>query len=191
MPAWVLISAIALGWLWLVGESAAPAANTALLDVCKPWQLGRRTVELTRQLIACQPVSPVDGGCQTLMIDRLALRSASRWRACASGQSIISGPSVARSRSGVLLSPAIPTSCHSGPADEWRSDPFEPVVRRRPALWARRGRYEKRSSRNGHRLQRQFVGQYPQHRGTIAFLITSDEEGPSVDGTRRVVEVLQ
>jgi succinyl-diaminopimelate desuccinylase len=37
----------------------------------------------------------------------------------------------------------------------------------------------------------EFVSQYPKHRGTIAFLITSDEEGPSVDGTRRVVEVLR
>ena len=36
-----------------------------------------------------------------------------------------------------------------------------------------------------------FVGRHPAHRGTIAFLITSDEEGPSVDGTRRVVEVLR
>src|SRR5271155_4512606 len=37
----------------------------------------------------------------------------------------------------------------------------------------------------------EFVAQYPKHRGTLAFLITSDEEGPSVDGTRRVVEVLR
>jgi succinyl-diaminopimelate desuccinylase len=37
----------------------------------------------------------------------------------------------------------------------------------------------------------EFVGRNPRHRGTIAFLITSDEEGPSVDGTRRVVEVLR
>jgi succinyl-diaminopimelate desuccinylase len=37
----------------------------------------------------------------------------------------------------------------------------------------------------------EFVGQHPAHRGSIAFLITSDEEGPSVDGTRRVVEVLR
>ena len=37
----------------------------------------------------------------------------------------------------------------------------------------------------------EFIGQNPKHRGTIAFLITSDEEGPSVDGTRRVVEVLR
>jgi succinyl-diaminopimelate desuccinylase len=36
-----------------------------------------------------------------------------------------------------------------------------------------------------------FIGAHPQHRGTLAFLVTSDEEGPSVDGTRRVVEVLQ
>src|SRR5882757_9725432 len=37
----------------------------------------------------------------------------------------------------------------------------------------------------------EFISQYPKHRGTIAFLITSDEEGPSVDGTRRVVELLR
>jgi succinyl-diaminopimelate desuccinylase len=37
----------------------------------------------------------------------------------------------------------------------------------------------------------QFVTRHPRHRGTLAFLVTSDEEGPSVDGTRRVVEVLK
>ena len=36
-----------------------------------------------------------------------------------------------------------------------------------------------------------FVREHPDHRGTIAFLITSDEEGPSVDGTKRVVETVQ
>src|SRR5208337_3597294 len=37
----------------------------------------------------------------------------------------------------------------------------------------------------------EFVGAHPNHRGALAFLITSDEEGPSVDGTKRVVETLR
>src|SRR5277367_2264655 len=60
----------------------------------------------------------------------------------------------------------------------------------RALIRTRRGGHEERSCRHGDPTE-EFVSQYPKHRGTIAFLITSDEEGPSVDGTRRVVEVLR
>ena len=78
----------------------------------------------------------------------------------------------------------------SGPLDEWRTDPFEPVIR--DGLLYGRGAADMKSGLAAMvTASEEFIGQYPQHRGTIAFLITSDEEGPSVDGTRRVVEVLR
>jgi succinyl-diaminopimelate desuccinylase len=77
----------------------------------------------------------------------------------------------------------------TGPLEEWRTDPFKPVVDGR-ALRTRRGRHEERPRRHGHR-HRGLRAPTPDHKGTIAFLITSDEEGPSVDGTKRVVETLR
>jgi succinyl-diaminopimelate desuccinylase len=78
----------------------------------------------------------------------------------------------------------------SGPLDEWRSDPFEPVIRD-GVLYGRGAADMKSGLAAMLTASEEFIGKYPLHRGTIAFLITSDEEGPSVDGTRRVVEVLR
>jgi succinyl-diaminopimelate desuccinylase len=147
-----------------------------------------KTLQLTQQLIARQSVSPTDGGCQALMVERLA----------AAGFSIENlkfGPVDnfwAKRGSGA---PVFCFAGHtdvvpSGPLDEWRSDPFEPVIR--DGLLYGRGAADMKSGLAAMlTASEEFVGQYPQHRGTIAFLITSDEEGPSVDGTRRVVEVLR
>src|SRR5258708_21088482 len=77
-----------------------------------------------------------------------------------------------------------------GRLDEWGSDPFLPVIK--DGLLYGRGAADMKSGLAAMLTAcEEFVGRYPAHRGTIAFLITSDEEGPSVDGTRRVVEVLR
>jgi len=77
----------------------------------------------------------------------------------------------------------------TGPLDEWRSDPFAPEVR--DGILFGRGAADMKSGLAAMiTATEDFVRAYPQHRGSIAFLITSDEEGPSVDGTKRVVEVL-
>jgi succinyl-diaminopimelate desuccinylase len=147
-----------------------------------------KTLSLTKELIARQSVSPTDGGCQALMIERLAA-------AGFSVESLRFGPVDnfwAKRGSG---SPVFCFAGHtdvvpSGPLDEWRSDPFEPVVR--DGLLYGRGAADMKSGLAAMlTASEDFVAQYPKHRGTIAFLITSDEEGPSVDGTRRVVEVLR
>jgi len=78
----------------------------------------------------------------------------------------------------------------SGPLDEWRTDPFEPVIKD-GVLYGRGAADMKSGLAAMLTASEEFISQYPKHRGTIAFLITSDEEGPSVDGTRRVVEVLR
>ncbi len=78
----------------------------------------------------------------------------------------------------------------SGPVDEWHSDPFQPVIKD-GVLYGRGAADMKSGLAAMVTACEEFVSRHPGHRGTIAFLITSDEEGPSVDGTRRVVEVLR
>jgi succinyl-diaminopimelate desuccinylase len=146
------------------------------------------TVQLTKALIARQSVSPTDGGCQALMIERLTA-------AGFNVESLRFGPVDnfwAKRGSGA---PVFCFAGHtdvvpSGPLDEWRSDPFEPVIRD-GVLYGRGAADMKSGLAAMLTATEEFIGKYPDHRGTIAFLITSDEEGPSVDGTRRVVEVLR
>jgi len=145
------------------------------------------TLELTQALIACQSVSPADGGCQALMIERLAA-------AGFAVESLRFGPVdnfwAKRGSGGPVFCFAGHTDVvPSGPLDEWRSDPFEPVIR--DGLLYGRGAADMKSGLAAMvTASEEFVAQYPKHRGTIAFLITSDEEGPSVDGTKRVVAKL-
>jgi succinyl-diaminopimelate desuccinylase len=146
------------------------------------------TLELTQQLIARQSVSPTDGGCQALMIERL---EASGFKV----ESLRFGPvdnfwATRGSGAPVFCFAGHTDVVPSGPLDEWGTDPFEPVIK--DGLLYGRGAADMKSGLAAMvTASEEFVGQYPQHRGTLAFLITSDEEGPSIDGTRRVVEVLR
>ena len=145
-------------------------------------------VELTRALIACPSVTPADAGCQALMTERLA----------ASGFRIetLQFGSVTNlwARRGDV-SPVLCFAGHTdvvptGPLEEWRSDPFTPVVRD-GNLYGRGAADMKSGLAAMVTATEEFVAAHPDHRGSIAFLITSDEEGPSVDGTKRVVEALK
>ena len=76
-----------------------------------------------------------------------------------------------------------------GPLDQWRSAPFEPEIR--GGLLYGRGACDMKGSLAAMvTATEQFIADWPDHKGSIAFLITSDEEGPSIDGTVRVVEAL-
>jgi succinyl-diaminopimelate desuccinylase len=146
------------------------------------------TLELTAELISRASVSPTDGGCQGLMIERL--------------EAI--GFKVERLRFGPVdnfwakRGNGAPVFCFaghtdvvpSGPTEDWRTDPFSPVIEN-GILYGRGAADMKSGLAAMLTASEEFVHRYPDHRGTIAFLITSDEEGPSVDGTRRVVEVLR
>jgi len=78
----------------------------------------------------------------------------------------------------------------TGPREEWHTDPFEPVVRE--GILYGRGAADMKSGLAAMIAgTEQFVARHPKHKGSIAFLLTSDEEGPSIDGTRRVVEILE
>ena len=147
-----------------------------------------RTLDLTCELMSRASVSPFDGGCQPLMIQRL--------EAAAFGVERLRFGQVdnfwAKHGSGA------PVFCFAGhtdvvpagPGEEWRTDPFSPVIDN--GLLYGRGAADMKSGLAAMvSASEEFVARHPDHRGTIAFLITSDEEGPSVDGTRRVVEVLR
>jgi succinyl-diaminopimelate desuccinylase len=146
------------------------------------------TLRLTEELIARASVSPADGGCQAVMIERLeavgfAVESMrfgpvdNFWATHGSG-----GP--------VFCFAGHTDVVPSGPPEEWQSDPFTPVIK--DGWLYGRGAADMKSGLAAMLTAcEEFVRRRPEHRGTIALLITSDEEGPSVDGTRRVVEVLR
>ena len=145
-------------------------------------------LELTQELIARASVSPLDGGCQAVMIKRLEAVGFEV-------ESLRFGPVEnfwAKRGQGAPVfcfaghTDVVPT----GPIEDWRTDPFVPVIEN-GILYGRGAADMKSGLAAMVTASEAFVGRYPQHRGTLAFLVTSDEEGPSVDGTRRVVEVLR
>jgi succinyl-diaminopimelate desuccinylase len=146
-----------------------------------------QAIDLTKDLISRRSVTPADEGCQNVMSTRLA----------AAGFHTESMPFgnvlnlwARRGRAAPLFCFAGHTDVvPSGPLEEWRSDPFLPVVQ--DGLLYGRGAADMKSGLAAMLTAAEaFVGAHPKHRGSIAFLITSDEEGPSVDGTKRVVETL-
>jgi succinyl-diaminopimelate desuccinylase len=146
------------------------------------------TLALTCELMSRASVSPADGGCQALMGERLE----------ALGFSVenlrfgeVDNFWARRGRSGPLFCFAGHTDVvPPGPLEEWHSDPFSPVIR--DGILYGRGAADMKSGLAAMLTAcEEFIGRHPNHRGSIAFLITSDEEGPSIEGTRRVVEVLR
>src|SRR5262249_8165021 len=127
-----------------------------------------------------------DGGCQALLAERLG-------RAGFQCESLVFGEVTnlwARRGAGRPLvclaghTDVVPT----GPLEEWKSDPFVPTLRD-GRLYGRGASDMKSGLAAMVTAAEEFVAAHPRHRGSIAFLITSDEEGRSVDGTKRVVEV--
>ena len=146
-----------------------------------------QTLELTQNLMARRSVTPADEGCQQVMIERLAtlgfqierLRYGSVenfWATHGSGAPVLCFAG---------HTDVVPT----GPLEEWRTDPFVPSIR--DGMLYGRGAADMKSGLAAMvTATEEFVRAHPNHRGSIAYLITSDEEGPSVDGTKRVVEAL-
>lgn len=145
-------------------------------------------LELARALISRPSVSPNDGGCQDLLVERLERIGFSIERLRFNG---VDNFWARRGSSGPVLCLAGHTDVvPTGPLEEWMSDPFVPVIR--DGLLYGRGAADMKSGLAAMITGcERFVGEHPSHPGTLAFLITSDEEGMSVDGTRRVVQVLQ
>jgi succinyl-diaminopimelate desuccinylase len=147
-----------------------------------------QALELTEDLLARRSVTPSDEGCQQVMAARLEAAGFALERMPFGN---VENFWARRGRDGPLFcfaghTDVVPT----GPLEEWRSNPFVPVIR--DGMLYGRGAADMKSGLAAMvTATEQFVKAHPGHRGSIAFLITSDEEGPSVDGTRRVVEALR
>ena len=146
------------------------------------------TLGLARELIARRSITPEDGGCQELLAQRLEPL----------------GFKVERIRCGEVsklwarrgsVAPLVCFAGHTdvvptGPLDQWRSDPFVPTERD-GMLYGRGAADMKTSIAAFVTAVEAFLRHHPDPRGSIALLITSDEEGVAVDGTARVVERLK
>jgi succinyl-diaminopimelate desuccinylase len=145
-------------------------------------------VALAKELIARRSLTPEDGGCQELVAARLA-RAGFRCEPMRFGE-----VSNLWARRGTA-SPVVCFAGHTdvvptGPLSEWHSDPFVPTVR--DGKLYGRGAADMKSSIAAFVVAAEmFVAERPGHSGSIALLLTSDEEGPALDGTVRVVERLK
>lgn len=146
------------------------------------------TLELTQDLISRPSVTPDDQGCQQLLADRLSAI----------------GFTIEHLRFGDTdniwarrgdQTPLFAFAGHTdvvptGPVENWQSDPFTPEIR--DGLLYGRGTADMKGSIAAMLTAcERFITDHPAHAGSIAFLITSDEEGPATDGTVKVVETLQ
>jgi succinyl-diaminopimelate desuccinylase len=150
--------------------------------------IDRETLDLAKQLIACRSLTPDDGGALDLIATRLS-------KAGFDCDRIDRAPVKnlwARHGSG---SPVVCLAGHvdvvpPGPVDRWTSDPFVPTERD-GALFGRGAADMKASVAAMVTASERFVAREARHRGSLALLLTSDEEGTAVDGTAAVVRELQ
>jgi len=144
-------------------------------------------LDLARELIAHRSVTPDDAGCQEILKARLAplgFRCETL---------VVNGVTNLFARRGEAT-PLVCLAGHTdvvptGPRDAWTSDPFEPAIR--DGYLYGRGAADMKSSLAAFVVAVERLLAPGDAKGSIAFLVTSDEEGPSVDGTLRVVERLQ
>ena len=150
------------------------------------------TLELAKELIARRSIAPDDGGCMDLIASRLA-KSGFDYERMDRGK--------AHNRVRNLWArhgseqPLVCLAGHidvvpPGPEDRWSSDPFEPTER--DGRLVGRGAADMKTSVAAMiTAAERFVTAKPNHPGSLALLLTSDEEGPAVQGTSAVVEQLQ
>ncbi|HCW88858.1 MAG TPA: succinyl-diaminopimelate desuccinylase [Marinobacter sp.] len=146
------------------------------------------TIELAMDLIRRRSVTPDDAGCQELMMSRLKPLGFA-------GESMRFGDTDnlwARkgSRGPVLAFAGHTDVVPTGPEQNWSVKPFEPTIRE-GYLYGRGAADMKGSLAAFVTACERFVATHPEHRGSIALLITSDEEGPARDGTVRVIDALE
>ncbi|WP_421226736.1 succinyl-diaminopimelate desuccinylase, partial [Aeromonas jandaei] len=145
-------------------------------------------ITLAKDLIRRPSVTPLDEGCQTLMAERLAKLG------------FVIEPMVfedttnlwaRRGSEGPLFCFAGHTDVvPAGPLEKWHTPPFEPTIRD-GVLYGRGAADMKGSLAAMVVAVERFVAEHPDHTGSIAFLITSDEEGPFINGTTRVIDTLE
>jgi succinyl-diaminopimelate desuccinylase len=147
-----------------------------------------KTLELCCELIRKPSVTPEDAGCQALMIERLqALNFNCTGLPCGD----VSNFWAEHGDQGPLLVFAGHTDVvPPGPASRWSNPPFEPTVI--DGILFGRGSADMKGSLAAMLIAcEEFLAEQPNHAGRIGFLITSDEEGPAVDGTVKVLDYLR
>ncbi len=145
-------------------------------------------LQLAKDLIARASVTPDDAGCQPLIAGRLQLAGFTceslryggvdnLWATHGTGNPVL-----------LLLghTDVVP----AGPLEAWTSDPFDPQIRD-GVLYGRGAADMKGSVAAFVVALERFVADHPDHAGTVALLLTSDEEGDAIDGVRRVAETLR
>jgi succinyl-diaminopimelate desuccinylase len=161
---------------------------TSMAGLGSPADAHRETLDLARRLIACRSVTPADGGCLDLIASRLKTAGFECERIDRGGVSNLwarrgqTAPLVCLAGHVDVVTP--------GPIDRWSSDPFLPAERD-GYLYGRGAADMKTSVAALVTAAERFVAATPDHRGSIALLLTSDEEGDAVDGTVAVVETLR
>lgn len=145
------------------------------------------TNALLCELIKKRSVTPDDSGCQEIIADRL---SAIGFDCEFMKFGAVSNLWARRGSSGPLLCFAGHTDVvPPGPLDDWISDPFSPTLK--DGNLYGRGAADMKSGLAAMVVAvENFVARYPRHPGSIALLITSDEEGPAREGTLKVMEIL-
>ena len=145
------------------------------------------TLELAKTLIACPSITPDDAGCQEILIKRL---QALNFQIERLQYGAVTNLWARRGTNRPLFVFAGHTDVvPPGPLDQWQHPPFEPIVKN-DFLYGR-GATDMKSSIAAMLVAcEQFLKQHPDHSGSIAFLITSDEEGVAQEGTVKVLEHL-
>src|SRR5262245_53923335 len=153
-----------------------------------------RTLQLAEQLIARPSVTPEDAGCLDMIADWLTPLGFVCERMDSGPESFRVRNLWAIRRSNKLDARTFVFAGHTdvvppGPLDQWISDPFTPAIRD-GKLYGRGGADMKGSLAAMVVACEEFLAAYPDPRFSIAFVLTSDEEGPAVDGTVKVCDAL-
>ncbi|WP_206485503.1 succinyl-diaminopimelate desuccinylase [Thalassotalea sp. G2M2-11] len=145
-------------------------------------------IELTKSLIARASVTPEDAGCQHLLAELLAPFGFTN------ESMVFEDTTNMWARRGTQS----PVFCFAGHTDVvpagnlelWHTPPFEPTIK--DGMLYGRGAADMKGSLAAMVIAtEQFVKDHPDHQGSIAYLITSDEEGPFINGTTRVIDTLE
>ncbi len=145
-------------------------------------------IKITKELVSRPSVTPKDEGCQKLLATRLAQLNFNN------ESMIFDDTTNLWARRGTTK----PVFCFAGHTDvvpagnlsQWHTPPFEPTIK--SGMLYGRGAADMKGSLAAMLVATErFVRDYPDHQGSIAFLITSDEEGPFINGTTRVINTLE